>query len=514
MMRLGAAFIALCMVIIAGSVAAVLYLAAGLTMIEAAVVALAVLTALAIYNTASTRVRDRSDVGEQIADLSRGTADLARQVGELGRRVITVEAASQALNDRTAITVEPLAAELQELGGLLNRLAETVAAHETKLAEMAKMAVQAPPAPVQPASGAVAPPPVAAPATTAPPASDNAVAIEAFEAIDAVGPAPQKALSGPLKGMKDSEILPLLRSAIEASRIDLYLQPIVSLPQRKVRYYEAEARLRMEDGTALAPDEFLSFAESGGLMPRIDNLMLFRCVQVVRRLTARNREIGLFCNVSGSTLLDPEFFPQLTDFMQANRALAPSLVLEFTQKTLRAMGPLEHESLGAFTDLGFRFSLDHLTDLRLEPRELAERGFRFVKVPGSLLLNRVGPATDIHPADFSDLLGRFGIDLIAENIESEGMVVDLLDYDVRFGQGALFSPPRPVRADALQGLGEPAAARAAPEASSPPVANVEPTSSAQPAAEPTPAEGRPRAEGRVSVLGQIARSMTRRASPG
>jgi cyclic-di-GMP phosphodiesterase TipF (flagellum assembly factor) len=31
------------------------------------------------------------------------------------------------------------------------------------------------------------------------------------------------------------------------------------------------------------------------------------------------------------------------------------------------------------------------------------------------------------------------------------MVVDLLDYDVRFGQGFLFSAPRPVRAEALQG---------------------------------------------------------------
>ena len=33
-------------------------------------------------------------------------------------------------------------------------------------------------------------------------------------------------------------------------------------------------------------------------------------------------------------------------------------------------------------------------------------------------------------------------------------MVDLLDYDVRFGQGFLFSPPRPVRAEALQGIAE------------------------------------------------------------
>src|SRR5262249_3525853 len=136
---------------------------------------------------------------------------------------------------------------------------------------------------------------------------------------------------------------------------------------------------------------------------------------------------------------------------QANRALAPSLVLEFTQATLRDMGPIEHESLAALADLGFRFSLDHLSDLRIEPRELADRSFRFVKAPAGLLLNRPSAQrADIHPADLSDLLGRFGIDLIADQIDGEGTVVDLLDYDVRFGQGLLFSPPRPVRTEALE----------------------------------------------------------------
>jgi cyclic-di-GMP phosphodiesterase TipF (flagellum assembly factor) len=128
--------------------------------------------------------------------------------------------------------------------------------------------------------------------------------------------------------------------------------------------------------------------------------------------------------------------------------------------------------------------MDNLTDLRVDPRELNERGFRFIKVSAMLLLNRVGAAsTDIHPADFSDLLGRFGIDLIAERIESESTVVDLLDYDVRFGQGFLFSPPRPVRAEALQEAGG-EATKAAPAA--PTVVKPEPINGA-PAA-PAPAE--------------------------
>jgi len=84
--------------------------------------------------------------------------------------------------------------------------------------------------------------------------------------------------------------------------------------------------------------------------------------------------------------------------------------------------------------------------LRIDPRELADRGVRFIKVPAALLLDpKQPPASDIHPSDLSDLLGRFGIDLIAERIEGERTVVDLLDYDVRFGQGFLFAPPRPLR---------------------------------------------------------------------
>jgi cyclic-di-GMP phosphodiesterase TipF (flagellum assembly factor) len=72
-----------------------------------------------------------------------------------------------------------------------------------------------------------------------------------------------------------------------------------------------------------------------------------------------------------------------------------------------------------------------------------------------LLLELADPrAFDIHPADLSDLLARFGVSLIAERVESETTVIDLLEYEVRFGQGFLFAPPRPVRADALTSVTE------------------------------------------------------------
>jgi cyclic-di-GMP phosphodiesterase, flagellum assembly factor TipF len=493
MMRLGAALIAVCMVLIAASLGAVLYLSASLSGVEAAVVAIAVLMALIVYNASATRVRDRADVSGQIADLSRGTADLARQVGEIGRRMGAVESAAGATLDKARAATEPLGAEIATLGTLVKQLAESVAAHEAVLAQVAAAQAGATNAARR------APAPVGS--------TESAGIIDIAEPGEAKDRQPE---SGGFGDFDRAQVTALIVSAIEGNRVDLYLQPVVSLPQRKVRFYEALTRLRTEEGEVVAAADFLDFAEAGGLMPRIDNHILFRCVQVVRRLTSKNRDLGVFCNISASTLNNAEFFPQLSEFMQANRALANSIMLEFSQSAVRSMGPIEHESLAALAELGFRFSLDRLTDLRIEPRELAERGFRFVKAPAALLLNRVTTqAIDIHPADLSDLLGRFGIDLIADHIESEGIVVDLLDYDVRFGQGFLFSPPRPVRNEALQGFGEQGeAVRHAPPVAVPRGAPEIPPPT--PPAEPSPGGGQ-RGDRRAGMLAQLARGVVRRA---
>ena len=87
MIRVSTIFIAICMLLVAASLGLILYSMAGISGSESAIVALAALTFLVLYNAVSMRMRDRSDVGGQIADLSRGTADLARQVAEFGRRL-------------------------------------------------------------------------------------------------------------------------------------------------------------------------------------------------------------------------------------------------------------------------------------------------------------------------------------------------------------------------------------------------------------------------------------------
>jgi len=58
------------------------------------------------------------------------------------------------------------------------------------------------------------------------------------------------------------------------------------------------------------PAQYIRIAAPAGLMSVVDNLLLFRCVQIVRRLTQRHRDVGVFCNNFRSHAPDSEFFPQ------------------------------------------------------------------------------------------------------------------------------------------------------------------------------------------------------------
>ena len=134
MIRISTIFIAICMVLVAASLGLILYSVAGISGTESAIVALTALTFLILYNAVSMRLRDRSDVGGQIADLSRGTADLARQVAEFGRRLAAVEGRVVSANSANADRVQAVAGEISELGILVKQLAVSVAGHDDMLA--------------------------------------------------------------------------------------------------------------------------------------------------------------------------------------------------------------------------------------------------------------------------------------------------------------------------------------------------------------------------------------------
>lgn len=280
---------------------------------------------------------------------------------------------------------------------------------------------------------------------------------------------PQKDQRGPagayLNAMADAkadkdELLETVRASLEENRVDLYLQPMVSLPQRKLRFYEALSRLRDRNGQVIMPSQYMQVAAPAGLMSVVDNLLLFRCVQLVRKLTQKSRDIGIFCNISGDTLADKEFFPQFLDYMRVNRDLAGQIIFEFSQQAVLKAGTEGEKNLTALATMGFALSMDHVESLAMDFLRLKAIGFRHLKVRATTLTRGMNSAgAHVAAEDFKKLLSRHGLNLIAERVEDEKTVVQLLDYAVDYAQGYLFGEPRAVREDSLKPISavEPAA---------------------------------------------------------
>ena len=245
----------------------------------------------------------------------------------------------------------------------------------------------------------------------------------------------------------------LVREAILEDRVELHLQPIVQLPQRKTAFYEGFTRLKDASGRLILPQEFIPAAEQSGLMATIDNVLLFRCVQIVRKLMKQDRRVGIFCNISPTALADNGFFPQFFEFMLENRDLAGSVIFEIPQASYDTRTSIEARAMGKLVDLGFRFSIDHVTNTELDLPDLERSGVRYVKIAATILTDQmirggVRPRSaitrELAAADIAAVFQRYGIDMIAERIESEDAVLEVLDLDVPSGQGDLFGAPRAI----------------------------------------------------------------------
>ena len=219
-------------------------------------------------------------------------------------------------------------------------------------------------------------------------------------------------------------------------------------------FYESFSRLRDASGRIMMPAEYLSVAEPEGLMSAIDNLLLFRCVQIVRRLAKNDRKVGIFCNISLGYLADETFFPQFLEFLSENKDLHGALIFELGQAAFNQRGSVEARNMAKLADLGFRFSLDKVSNLDLDFQDLARADVNFLKIGAEVLLSQLlevdgrlalKSLKDLDAADFANLTRRYGVEVVAEKVETERQVVDILELNIGYGQGNLFGEPRAIR---------------------------------------------------------------------
>jgi cyclic-di-GMP phosphodiesterase TipF (flagellum assembly factor) len=239
-----------------------------------------------------------------------------------------------------------------------------------------------------------------------------------------------------------------VREALNADRHEVQLRTIVRLPSRRVSHYEAISRLRDAGGDVLPNADHLSAAERGGLMPDIDRLVFTAISGMARKLAAGNKTAGVIFNLAPATLIDGKLVADLFRLADEDPAIAEHLVLQMPQLSWIALSPSESDKVASLVEKGYRVSLDRLGHMRLDGRELARRGVRYVKLQATLLLDpKAAAASPIHPADLAGLLERNGVTLIVDDVDQEALVPELLDVGVKFAQGPVFGEARPIRPD-------------------------------------------------------------------
>lgn len=439
-------------VTVAVSVAVTLWAGAGLAWSYAALTALLVTAMMIPLALRSSERGPPAPAPGAILRVESGLASLSRRLSEVEQRLIDLD---KRMMDVSRSTVRAVASELDTVGSVMRDLAEAVAMHDAELF-----------APRQA--------PSAAPGTARPAAVSPAERPAPVSAVRTAEPE-----SGPAARFTTEEVDAVAR-AIQSGQVELMLQAIVTLPQRRVRLYEAQARVRTPSGVQLEATTVSAIADLLGRSRELDRFVLHHLMRVARHLAQRNRDVPVVFRAGTTTLLDAGIFRQLSQTIADDPGFASRILFEVPMATFRDAGAIEREALEALEGLGIRFVLDSVPDLVIEARSLAQRGVRYVRVAAETLLGAVSGAVraEIHPADLAGYLARHGMSLVVEGVETEAVSVELFEFDIPLGIGPLYAPPRTVRMDVLD---EPA-----PEAGEPP---------AKEAARPAPEERASRAPG-------------------
>ncbi len=253
----------------------------------------------------------------------------------------------------------------------------------------------------------------------------------------------EKSISQNEEAISDFVIRESLHRAIEYSSLDLFMQPVVTLPQRHVDFYEFYGRLRTRPGIYLAAQDYMKMASEEHIISRLDTIFLTNCLKVIEKQRRRvSKPLSYFINIRPYSLRDHDFMHELSRIIAEYKDIAGSLILEMHYNSFVMLSPAEKKIIARLADIGCRFSLDHLNDIPTDFKYLRDNHVSFIKLNAQMIIE-----SGKTEKGFAEILAKKnnldvnGIDMIIEKIENEHDLIELLDYDIIHGQGFLFGRP-------------------------------------------------------------------------
>ena len=242
-----------------------------------------------------------------------------------------------------------------------------------------------------------------------------------------------------------------MADAIATHKLDVLLEPVVGLADRKARHFEISLRLRLGEAESIGPDDYVPMARWAGLLPTLDATRAARAAIVARHMDERGSGGCLFSSITAESLTSERFLEEFAEACRQSPKLRERLVFSICESELRDLSGAQWSTIRQLAGSGFRFAIHDLTSLDLDLAETRAAGFAFVRVAARALLDGVASVDGVLPAaDLCKRLAAAGLTLIVVGLESEEQLDGALAAGIPLGQGRLFGVPRPIRAEALR----------------------------------------------------------------
>jgi diguanylate cyclase (GGDEF)-like protein/PAS domain S-box-containing protein len=238
-----------------------------------------------------------------------------------------------------------------------------------------------------------------------------------------------------------------LRQALENDQMLVYYQPLVDISTHTVVGLEALMRWMHPERGIVGPTEFISIAESTGLIVTLGRwLIRHACLDSVSiRQSADRSDLQLSVNISARQLDDPLLVKCVHDALMESGLPPASLTLEITESVFisdadRSLNVLEQlRSIGvklSIDDFGTGYSsLGYLQQLPVDELKIDRT---FIVAAADSSESRALVRTIV------DLARDFGLRTVAEGIETVGQLEGARDAGCEYAQGFLFASPATV----------------------------------------------------------------------
>lgn len=239
-----------------------------------------------------------------------------------------------------------------------------------------------------------------------------------------------------------------LRTAVERGEFVLHYQPIVDLSTRSLLGFEALIRWQHPTRGLVSPGEFIPIAEETGMILPMGRWAVREAARqlAVWRSTPEGAHLTVSVNLSGRQTDDPRLARDVIAALQEAGLPAQALRLELTESELMENASAAVELLATLRQHGVRIYMDDFGTGYSSLSYLDRFPVDGLKIDRSFV--DVLDGTEESSTMVRTILGlahNFGLDVVAEGIETETHIKQLQALGCATGQGFLIS--RPVAAD-------------------------------------------------------------------